>query len=166
MNNPLVTALAVTGLSLFTPSRPVLAQDGAVRLRSQPVAESQPLQGSWEGVEVGRESGGKCTITIDGDSIRFQGSNKDEWYKAKFALDLKSEPKQLRATITDCGFRDYVGKVAVAIFKVEEKTLTLVGHEPGVSDTPKTFEGDNSSRSFVFKKVQPQTENSKVSKTK
>ena len=128
--------------------------------------QSQLLQGSWEGVEVGREAEGKCTMTITGNSIDFQGSNKDEWYRTIFTLPLATDPKQLRATITDCPQPDYVGKVALSIFKIEDGTLTLVGHAPGAPEAPQTFDGDKTSRSFVFKKAQSQKENTEPSKSK
>lgn len=96
-------------------------------------------------------------MTITGNSIHFQGSNKNEWYKATAMLPAGTDPRQLRGTITDCPQPDYVGKVAIAIFKIEDGTLTLVGHEPGAPDAPRNFEGDKTSRTFIFKKTRPQT---------
>jgi hypothetical protein len=61
-------------------------------------------------------------MTITGNSIHFQGSNKKEWYKATVMLPAGTDPRQLRGTITDCPQPDYVGKVAIAIFKIEDGT--------------------------------------------
>lgn len=156
MNMNIKTVFAVIALFLWMPCTHICAQDGSTPV--QPLTEqSQALQGSWEGVEVGREGEGKCTITITGNSIHFKGSNKNEWYKATFTVPPGTDPRQLHGTITDCPQPDYVGKVAIAIFKIAEGTLTLVGHEPGAPDVPKTFEGDKTSRTFVFKKAQTQT---------
>ena len=115
--------------------------------------QSQLLQGTWEGVEVGREAEGKCTLTITGDSIHFQGSQKEEWYKATFTLSPETNPMKLVATITDCPSPDVIGKPAVAIYKFENDSLTLAGHQPGADNAPLSFEGDRSSRTFVFKKA-------------
>ena len=105
---------------------------------------------------MGREANGKCTMTITGNSIHFQGSNKNEWYKATFTLPKGADPKQLYATITDCPAPDFVGKSSFSIYRIEEGKLTLAGYRPGSPDAPKSFEGDAESRTFVFKKAQPQ----------
>ncbi len=115
--------------------------------------KSVPLQGKWEGVEAGRESDGKCTLTITGQTIHLQAANKGEWYQATFTLPADTTPQQLVATITDCPAPAFVGKSAFSIFKLEDGTLTLVGHAPGDPDAPKAFEGDATARKFVFKKV-------------
>jgi uncharacterized protein (TIGR03067 family) len=116
--------------------------------------ERLKLQGKWEGVEVGREAAGKCTLTINGDTIRFEGANKDEWYKTSFEIPDGAEPRQLRATITECPNRDFVGKTACSIYCLTKDTLTLVGHAPGVPNAPKSLDGDQDSRKFIFKKVE------------
>ena len=95
-------------------------------------------------------------MRITGNSIHFQGANKDEWYKATFTLPTGTDPKQLLGTITECHSPDFVRKSSFAIYKIEGGTLTLVGHKPGVPDAPKGFEGDATSRSFTFKKAEPQ----------
>jgi uncharacterized protein (TIGR03067 family) len=114
--------------------------------------EKSKLQGKWEGVEVGRETEGKCTLTVDGDTIQFQGSNKNEWYKTLFDVPVGTEPRQLRATITECPAKDFVGKMACSIYRIENGNLTLVGHAPGIPEAPKSFDGDRDSRTFIFKK--------------
>jgi len=165
MQMTIKTAIAITALSILMPCELIRAQDASTA--TPPTAEqTKPLQGSWEGVEVGHEAEGKCTITITGNSIHFQGWNTNEWYKATFTLPAGTDPKQLRATITGCPQPDYIGKVAFCIFKIEDGTLTLVGHEPGAPDAPKTFDGDKTSRTVVFKKAQPQKRNTEPPKTK
>jgi len=114
--------------------------------------EKMKLQGKWEGVEVGRESEGKCSLTVDGDTIQFQGANKNEWYKTLFNVPVGTEPRQLRAEITECPNKDFVGKSANSIYKIENGNLTLVGHAPGVPEAPKSFDGDRDSRTFLFQK--------------
>ena len=120
---------------------------------SQTASSSTDLQGTWEGEEIGKESKGKCTMTINGDTVRFEGPGKIEWYTATFKLSTDLAPKQLQATITGCPQPDFVGKSASSIYKIENGTLTLVGNRPGVPDAPKDFNGDSNSRGFVFKKA-------------
>ena len=148
------TAVALAAISIFIPGGLVRAQDAPTP------AQSEPLQGIWEGVEVGREAAGKCRMTITGASMHFEGSNKNEWYKATLALRTDTDPKQLLAKITECSRPAYVGKPSIAIYKIEGGTLTLVGHPPGAPDAPQSFEGDATSRSFVFKKAEIQKQNS------
>jgi uncharacterized protein (TIGR03067 family) len=115
---------------------------------------SGALQGTWEGEEIGKESVGKYTMTIAGNSLRFDGPGKVEWYSATFSLSANQDPKQMVATITDCGKADFVGKSSLAIYKIENGELTLVGNRPGYPDAPKDFDGDRNSRRFTFKKAQ------------
>jgi uncharacterized protein (TIGR03067 family) len=139
--------LAFVTLALF--------QGFAPRSAGQSSPEQAALQGKWEGVEVGRENDGKCTITIEGTSIYFQGGRQGEWYKATLTLPAGTDPKQLLGVITDCPSQEAIGKTAPAIYKVEEGKLTIVGHKPGTEGAPKSFDGDDNSRTFVLKKVQP-----------
>jgi len=143
------TASALAALSLLLPCAITNAQEAP-----QPKEKSESLQGTWEGAEVGREADGKCLMTIAADSIHFQGANKNEWYKATFTLPVGTTPQQLVGKITDCPEPAFVGKSASAIFKIEDGKLTLVGHKPGDADAPKSFEGDATSRTFVFTKTQ------------
>jgi uncharacterized protein (TIGR03067 family) len=139
-------ACLAAGLSLATAQN---AND-----RAQPVpAETQVLQGTWEGVEAGREAEGKCRMTVTGNTLHFQGVNEKEWYKATFSLSAESEPKQLRAKITECSVPEFVGKTAASIFKVEDGKLTITGNKPGLADAPKSFEAENGARSITFTKV-------------
>jgi uncharacterized protein (TIGR03067 family) len=144
------SASALAAFFLLLPCSTTNAQEAR-----QPAEKPQSLQGKWEGAEAGREADGKCVMTINADSIHFQGANQNEWYKATFVLPIGTTPQQLVGKITDCPQPDFVGKSACAIFKIEDGKLTLVGHKPGDPDAPKSFEGDASSRTFIFTKTQP-----------
>jgi uncharacterized protein (TIGR03067 family) len=112
------------------------------------------LQGKWEGFEVGREAEGRCTLTVSGDTMRFQGANQDEWYQTTFTLHAGAGLNHLDATITDCPAPDFIGKPAFSIYKIEAGKLTIAGHAPGTPGAPQGFEGDRESRTFVFMKAQ------------
>ena len=151
MKRHLVLALA----SLFALAPlPALHADEAPPLTAEQKADLASLQGSWEGTETGHEADGKCTLTISGDAWSFEGWQKGEWYKATVTLAPAVTPKELVAVVKDCPAAQAIGLTAHAIYKLENGTLTLVGHGPGDATTPATFSGDANSRIFVFKKVQ------------
>ncbi len=113
------------------------------------------LQGTWEGREASREALGKCTLEVKGDTVHFQGATPREWYKATFVLpDVPvGQPRQIKATITHSSVPEMAGLTTMAIYTLEDGTLTLVANKPGSPHPPKTFEGDPESRSFTFKQL-------------
>jgi uncharacterized protein (TIGR03067 family) len=114
--------------------QPTARAEGAA---DQPIAvELQRLQGTWEGVMVGQEKDGNITITITSNSLHFH-RDTNFWFETTFTLPVGTGPKQLHATIKDCAGKDSIGKVVVAIYKIEDGTLTLVAIG---DETPKSFE--------------------------
>ena len=144
----LLGALALSLAALFTAcqSKP-----------AQLAAELKPLQGYWEG----EGAGGKCSITITGNSLHYRAGTN--WWKTTFTLPAGTDPQQLHATIKDSSPpTNGIGQLVFAIFKIEDGTLTLaVG---GPDEPPKTF-ADATSR-YVVKKVQPQKQNAEPPNTK
>ena len=158
MKTTLKESLGVTVIALLMPC--VLLSLLAGCATHPPIAaELKPLQGYWEG----EGAGGKCFITITGNSLHYRvGTN---WYKTTFTLPAGTDPQQLHATIKDCAppTNNAVGKVVFAIFKIEDGTLTLA--EDDMSDKPpKIF--SSASSLYVLKKVQPQKKNTEPPKTK
>ena len=97
------------------------------------------LQGTWLGHETGGPPG-QCSMTITGDTMKFQGAIPQEWYEAKLTLTPNTSPKQATILITDCGFPQYKNKTSNAIYKIEGKTLTIAVNEPGDVAVPTGFE--------------------------
>ena len=120
-------------------------------------AELKPLQGYWEG----EGAGGKCSITITGNSLHYR--NSAGWFKTTFTLPAGTDPQQLHATIKDCSppSANAIGTVVFAIFKIEDGTLTLA--EDDMSDKPQKTFVDATSR-YVVRKVQPQKKNAEPPK--
>src|ERR1043165_7082903 len=136
-----LVAVSVTGQS--TPTR---------------IVELNRLQGYWEG----EGAGGKCSITITGNSLHYRAGTS--WWKTTFTLPADTDPQQLHATIKESSPpTNGVGKVVFAIFKIEDGTLTLAEVD-GSDEPPKTF--SSASSRYVVKKVQPQKENAEPPKTK
>ena len=114
-----------------------------------PLAEEvKPLQGHWEG----EGAGGKCSITIEGNSLHYR--NSAGWYKTTFTLPAGAEPRQLHATIKECSppSTDAIGTIVFAIFKIEDGTLLLATYD-GSDKPPTTFDG--ASNRYTVKKVPP-----------
>ena len=110
-------------------------------------AELDRLQGYWEG----EGSGGKCAITITGNSLHYQVGT--DWFATTFVLPENTNPQQLHATIKDCWppLKEGVGKVVYAILKIEDGTLTLAETD-GSDEPPESFA--SASSHYVVKKVQ------------
>ena len=129
-------------------------------------AELKRLQGHWVG--VGSES--NTSITITGNRLHYH-SRTDFWFKTTFTLPAGTAPQQLRATIKDCAGEPPkpIGKVVLAIFKIEDGTLTLANYGDLSSDeppkAPKSFE-DERNQLTVLRKVQPPEKSTEPPKTK
>ena len=132
--------------------QPTARAKGAANKRV--AVELQPLQGTWEGVLVGQEKNGKVTITITSNSLHFH-RDTNFWFETTFTLPVGTDPKQLHATIKDCAGKDSIGKVVVAIYKIEDETLTLVAIG---DEMPKSFEATEIKglSRYELRKVQPQ----------
>ena len=148
-------ALAALTLSLaapFTACAGKAAPPGAEPVAPAPLAEElKPLQGHWEG----EGAGGKCSITIEGNSLVYR--NVGGWFKTTFTLPARTGtgPRQLHATIKESSppSKDTVGTVVFAIYKIEDGTLTLAEYD-GQAKPPEGF--DNDASRYVVKKVEPQ----------
>ena len=121
--------------------------------------ELRPLQGHWEG----EGAGGKCTITITGNSLNYTNSSGS--FNTTFILPAGTEPRQLHATIQECSppSKDPIGKVVFAIFKIEDGTL-LLGTYDGSDKPPPTF--DDVLDRYAVKKVPLQKKEACLSQTR
>jgi hypothetical protein len=150
-------ALTLSLAALFTACSRNATPPGAESGNPTPLAEElESLQGYWEG----EGAGGKCSITIVGNSLHYR--NSGGWFKTTFTLPAGTDPRQLHATIKECSppSDSAICTVVYAIYKIEDGTLTLAEFD-GSDKPPKTFEG-NSSR-YTVRKVQPQTKKAEAS---
>ena len=169
MKMTLKKALGLTALSLLLPCLLLGLQAGCTT--NKPAAsELQRLQGKWEGVMVGQEKDGRITITITGNSLHFH-RDSNFWFDTTITLPAGTGPKQLHATIKHSAApEDSNGKVVLAIYKIEDGTLTLAGiRTPDSEDgLPNSFENvkETMSGRFELRKVQPQKKDTEPPKTK
>ena len=125
-----------------------------------PIAvELQPLQGTWEGVMAGQEKDGNITITIATNSLHFH-RDINFWFETTFTQPVGTNPKQLHATIKGCapGQESSLGKVVVAIYKIQDGTLTLLPIGDGDAEAAKSFEAPEHKNQprYELRKAQPQ----------
>lgn len=128
--------------------------------------ELERLQGTWEGITVGDQQHQKITITLSSNSLHFH-RDTNFWFETTITLPAGTDPRQLHATIKDCpsGQESSVGKVVVAIYKIEDGKLTL--GVLGGDEAPKSFEAaeDKGLTRYELRKVQPQKKNIESPKT-
>ncbi|MDB6132078.1 MAG: hypothetical protein JWM59_321 [Verrucomicrobiales bacterium] len=108
---------------------------------------------------------GKITITITGNSFHFH-RDANFWFDTTITLPAGTDPKQLHATIKGCppSQAGSTGQVVVAIFRIEDGTLTLATGS-GDGEAPKSFEATGLNR-YQLRKIPPQKENTQPPKSK
>ena len=113
------------------------------------------------------KTAGTITIEITGNSFHFH-RDTNFWFETTITLPSGTDPKQLHATIKDNApsqGSNAIGKVVVAVFKIEDGTLTLAARGDGSEETPMGFEDEKVTR-YELRKVQPQKKNTQPPKPK
>jgi len=156
MNMTLKQSFGFTALSLLLPCLLLGLQAGCTT--HPPTASAlQHLQGTWEGVVVSDKSDDKYSITITSNSFHFH-RDTNFWFETTITLPAGTDPQQLHATIKGCapGQENSLGKVVVAIFKIEDGTLTLAARGDGGEETPTSFEAteDKGLTRYELRRVQ------------
>src|ERR1043166_4014686 len=130
---------------------------------TQIAPELKSLQGYWQG-----EGGaGSISMNITGNSLNYY-ARADHWFKTTFTLPADTDPKQLLATIKDCGGESPkpIGEVVASIYKIEDGTLTFASPPSHSAKAPKSFEDEAIGGIFTVRRVQPQERNAQPPKTK
>lgn len=99
------------------------------------------LEGTWVGDDSIYPDNNVTFIFTDYD-WDFTVSGKPEWYKGTFTLDTSSNPKQIDFIVNECNETQYVGKVSLGIYQIENNTMTLSALEPGTTTRPTSFSND------------------------
>ncbi len=143
----------------------LLGMQAGCKTNPPAATDLQLLQGTWEGFSLRDgppvKGTNTITVTITGNSLHFH-RDTNFWWKTTITLPADTNPRQLHATIKDCHDcppqqENSIGQVVVAIFKIEDGTLTLATGN-GDGEAPKSFEatGDNGLNRYELRKVQPQ----------
>ena len=120
----------------------------------------RPSPRLWEG----KGPAGACSITISGNSLHYSQPAADEtkaefWYETTFTLPAGDHPQQLHATILEDSSQKQrdIGKVVVALYKIEDETLTLgvINDFEGPVVSPVEDGWDRPRDLYHLKRVQP-----------
>ena len=95
------------------------------------------LEGTWIGNETNSNNVWTCSIT--GNEMDL--SSENEWYKGTFSINTQTDPKQLDYLLTDCFISEGIGLTVLAIYKIENNSMTFAGNEPGATTRPDSFVG-------------------------
>jgi uncharacterized protein (TIGR03067 family) len=98
-------------------------------------AAKTELEGTW----VGKEHFEGHTVVFANDHMSFKSPNPQVWYEATFKCDPGADPKRMEIRIEETGLPDYNGLTSLAIYKIEDDTLTLAMNEPGNAEWPEEF---------------------------
>lgn len=162
----LVTACLAHAQLNVNDALPTLAK----RPAGQPTpAGLQPLQGTWEGVMVGDKSQAKVVVTITSNSLHFH-RDTNFWFQTTITLPAGTTPPQLHATIKGCppSQSESIGKMVVAIYRIEGGTLSLATGGGGPEEAPKDFEAgeDGGVSRYELRRVQPSRKDAEPPKVK
>ena len=111
------------------------------------------LQGVWKGRVIQGNPEHQCSFLIAGNYYEFRDEvDTNIWYNGTFKLREDTVPRQYLATIHECPFPQYVGKTGMAIYRIENGTLTITGNEPGITNVPAAFDAPGAVRMEVKRK--------------
>ena len=83
----------------------------------------------------------QCSLVFSGGAYAFRDEvDTNVWYKGTFTLREDTTPRQFIGVVSECPFPQYVGKTSMAIYRLESGTLTIAGHEPGITAAPSAFD--------------------------
>jgi uncharacterized protein (TIGR03067 family) len=105
------------------------------------------LQGKWTGRAIQGDPEHQCSFVISGRNYDFRDeTDTNVWYKGTFTLREDTTPRQFIGAISECPFPQYVGKTSMAIYRLENGTLTITGSEPGNPAPPPAFDSPDAAR--------------------
>jgi uncharacterized protein (TIGR03067 family) len=138
--------LVVTGLSADKLGSAAADKDPAM-------SDKTAIQGTWKGRARNNNPEHQVTFAVSGQQFDFRDETEtNNWYKGTFSLKEDTSPRQFIATITECPFPQYVGKISKAIYKIEKGTLTVTAYEPGKEGVPEDFDEEGAACIEVTKR--------------
>jgi uncharacterized protein (TIGR03067 family) len=138
--------LVATGLSADKAGSAAADKDPAT-------SDKTAIQGTWKGRARNKNPEHQVTFAVSGQQFDFRDETEtNNWYKGTFSLKEETSPRQFIATITECPFPQYVGKVSKAIYKIEKGTLTVTAYEPGKEGVPQDFDEEGAACIEVTKR--------------
>ncbi len=108
------------------------------------------FEGFWNGQDVTPGQSEAVTLKVSGHALEYRGADTNDWLEGTFTLKEDTAPRQFIGIITNCASPDDIGKKCLAIYKLENGTLTITGNAPGDPNFPAAFDAPGA-RQFVFK---------------
>lgn len=108
------------------------------------------LQGRWSGFETGDTA--KITIAFGGNQFTYWDAKTNEIGSGTFVVNDTVQPKQMDLTFEKILAPNYVGKVALAIYELQQDELKFAGAEPGSTVRPTNIAGGQGIRTFTLKR--------------
>ena len=108
------------------------------------------LQGRWSGFETGNSE--KITIAFSGNQFTYWDAKTNEIGSGTFVVNDTVQPKQMDLTFEKILAPNYVGKVALAIYELQQDELKFAGAEPGSTVRPTNIAGGQGIRTFTLKR--------------
>jgi uncharacterized protein (TIGR03067 family) len=113
-------------------------------------AEKATVQGRWSGFEAGGTE--KITLAFSGNQFTYWDAKTNELGSGTFVVNDAAQPKQMDLTFEKIAAPNYVGKVALAIYELQQNELKFAGAEPGTTVRPTNMAGGEGIRTFTFKR--------------
>lgn len=116
-------------------------------------SDSTIIQGAWEGRVLQGNPQHQCSFVVSGRNYEFRDeTDTSVWYRGTFSLREDTQPRQFIAVISECPFRQYVGKTSMAVYRMNGDTLTIAANEPGISEAPNSFDATGAFRMELKRK--------------
>ena len=109
---------------------------GAVGCHRHQAGQSRP-DGRWTGFDV-TQPGARCTLTITGTHLDFQGIDPSDWCRATFVLHETVQPKQMDLVLNEAAPQS-AGKTVLAIYELNGDEIKIAASYPGASRRPAEF---------------------------
>jgi uncharacterized protein (TIGR03067 family) len=104
------------------------------------------LTGTWTGAE---DTGEPYSIVFTDTDWSMTHESGDEWQQGTYTLNDNASPKQLDLYITGASNNQFIAETARFIYKIEGRTLTLTGGQPGDNYRPSDFSEGGTTRTFI-----------------
>jgi uncharacterized protein (TIGR02145 family)/uncharacterized protein (TIGR03067 family) len=105
---------------------------------TQPNSNITELEGTW--TEIGTTG---ITWTFTNNAFDIHILSDSVWEKGTFSLNTSVNPKQIDFTMTELPDSQYIGKVALGIYKLESGILTIAVNALGKTTRPSGFSADS-----------------------
>jgi uncharacterized protein (TIGR03067 family) len=123
---------------------------GCTNQSSEKTPEKASLQGRWSGFEAGDTA--KITIAFSGNQFTYWDATTNELGGGTFVVNDTVQPNQIDLTFERMLAPNYVGKVALAIYELQQDELKFAGAEPGSPVRPTNIAGGQGVRTFTLKR--------------